>query len=143
MEVTLTTPRVFARLLSSTQRAPNHPLLTRHCPARVSMTTYMSQRNFGALRTFNGQLHPADASMFSMLTSRLGGSRAWISPLSPHVFMPSVFVRPNACLDICKVDYGRVHIEEEGRVLSQTLDSQNLIPTTCWQVRNGDGGKVT
>lgn len=41
-----------------------------------------------------------------------------------------------------QVDFGRVHIEEEGRVVSENLDSRNLLPDTCWQVRwiMGDGG---
>lgn len=34
-----------------------------------------------------------------------------------------------------QVDFGRVHIEEEGRVVSENLDSRNLLPDTCWQVR--------
>lgn len=33
-----------------------------------------------------------------------------------------------------KVDFGRVHIEEEGRVVSENLDTRNLLPDTCWQV---------
>ncbi|CAM9126790.1 unnamed protein product, partial [Hapterophycus canaliculatus] len=42
------------------------------------------------------------------------------------VFSPRV-------MEFLKVDFGRVHIEEEGRVVSENLDSRNLLPDTCWQ----------
>ncbi|CAM9595224.1 unnamed protein product, partial [Discosporangium mesarthrocarpum] len=36
-------------------------------------------------------------------------------------------------MEFLEVDFSRVHIEEEGRVISQHLDSRNLLPNTCWQ----------
>ncbi|CAM9509599.1 unnamed protein product, partial [Choristocarpus tenellus] len=50
------------------------------------------------------------------------------------VFSPRVMDFLEACTKCCLIDFGRVHIEEEGRVISQNLDSRNLLPNTCWQV---------
>ncbi|KAG5183529.1 hypothetical protein JKP88DRAFT_163896 [Tribonema minus] len=33
-----------------------------------------------------------------------------------------------------EIDFARVHIEEEGRVVGEVLDSANVLPGTVWQV---------
>ncbi|CAM9466034.1 unnamed protein product [Ectocarpus sp. 12 AP-2014] len=77
------------------------------------------------------------------ITSLLGGKQelgrelcAYVQRV--HTLLAKRGVFSPRVMEFLKVDFGRVHIEEEGRVVSENLDSRNLLPETCWQVVDED-----
>ncbi|CAM9136528.1 unnamed protein product, partial [Ectocarpus sp. 4 AP-2014] len=77
------------------------------------------------------------------ITSLLGGKQEFGRELCAyvqkvHTLLAKRGVFSPRVMEFLKVDFGRVHIEEEGRVVSDNLDSRNLLPETCWQVVEED-----
>jgi hypothetical protein len=74
---------------------------------------------FGSLMGSGAQARGAALCRFLQQVHNLLGQRGVFSP---------------RLMAFLGVDYARVHIEEEGRLVKEHLDSTNTLPNTCWQV---------